>query len=95
MGNPKLESLLDRLLLGNAAVRHGNFKLPLNRPAHASVEGGQILLGCLHTCNLARIMALLIQQRIEKQLEGEIALRPVLRPHTKQNDVPAPHLRVH
>src|SRR5260370_16388072 len=55
VGNPKLESLLDGLLLGDTSMRHGNFKAPLNRSADPRIESGEIRLGCLHTCNLARI----------------------------------------
>jgi hypothetical protein len=94
VGNPKLESLLDRLLLGDTPMRHGNFKPPMNRLAHASIESGQVLLSCLHTCNLARMVVLLVQQRVEKQLEGEITLRPVLRTHAEQNDVAAAQLGI-
>jgi len=52
-GDPLLESLFDSFLLGDAALGYRNFKLLLNGEADARVEGGEILLGCLHACILA------------------------------------------
>jgi hypothetical protein len=47
-GDPKPESLFDRLLLGDTSMRNGNFKPRLKRSIHASIERGEVLLGCLH-----------------------------------------------
>src|SRR5438105_1454817 len=99
---PKLKSLLDRLLLGDPSMRYGNFKAPLNRPADPRIESGQIGLRCSHTLqsstNLKNRMLThcgSVHQGVEKQLEGEIALRSVLGTHAEQNDMAAAHLGVH